>query len=294
MNARYTLRDFERQFPDDAACLEWLKTYLWPDGIPCKICQRVTKHHRIVSRRSYSCDRCGHHVHPTAGTIYHKSPTPLRLWFYAIYLMASTRCGISAKQLQRQLGVTYKCAWRMAREIRRMLAEPLKPLSGEVEIDETYIGGRRPAKPGKIGRGAEGKVPVLGIVQRGGSVMARALPDIKGRNVLPIIRGAVPSKETRVYTDELPLYEQLHWDGYRQETIRHKDKKFVRGRAHTNTVEGFWSLVKRGINGTYHQVSPKYLQSYLDEFSFRYNHRRNARPMFVSMLGRGAVREVGR
>src|SRR5574337_1034275 len=120
---RYTISDFRQQFPDDAACLDWLRGYLYPDGITCPKCQRVTKHHRVASRRSYSCQECGHHVHPTAGTIYHKSPTPLTSWFYAIYLMASTRCGISAKQLERQLGVTYKTAWRMFKQIRSMMTD---------------------------------------------------------------------------------------------------------------------------------------------------------------------------
>jgi transposase len=127
----YTISDFQQQFPDDASCLDWLKSYLYPNGIECKVCQRVTKHHRVASRPSYSCDQCGHHVHPMAETIYHKSPTPLRLWFYAIYLMASTRCGISAKQLQRELGVTYKTAWRMFKQIRTMMLNtPIPPLSG--------------------------------------------------------------------------------------------------------------------------------------------------------------------
>jgi transposase-like protein len=198
--------------------------------------------------------------------------------------MASTRCGVSSKQLQRQLGVTYKTAWRMATQIRKMLAEPIMPLDGEVEIDETYIGGRRPARPGKIGRGAAGKTPVLGIVQRQGRVIAKAVPNIKGRTVMPIIRTAVPSTETRIYTDELPLYEQLYWTGYRQETIKHGQKKYVVGRAHTNTVEGFWSLVKNGLRGVYRQVSPQHLQRYLDEYAFRYNHRHNPTPMFLKML----------
>src|SRR5438067_1276303 len=140
---RFTLCDLEQQFPDDAACLEWLRTYLYPDGIRCPICERVTKHHRVMSRKSYSCDRCGHHVHPTAGTIYHKSTTPLRLWFYAVFLMASTRCGIAAKQIQRETGVTYKTAWRMFKQIRSMLSDgDGDPLSGEVEADETFVGGK--------------------------------------------------------------------------------------------------------------------------------------------------------
>jgi transposase len=131
---RYSIRDFERDFPTDEACLEWLREYLYPDGIFCKVCQQVTKHHRVKSRPSYSCDRCGHHEHPTAGTIYHRSRTPLRLWFRAIFLMAQTRCGISAKAIERDLGVTYKTAWRMFHEIRALLNEEVTDLDGKVEI----------------------------------------------------------------------------------------------------------------------------------------------------------------
>ena len=136
IKAKYTIRDFNAQFPDDDSCLEWLKDFLYPEGITCQNCQKVTKHHRVKARKSYSCQECGHHVHPTAGTIYHKSSTPLKLWFYAVFLMSSTRCGIAAKQLERELDVTYKTAWRMFKQIRSMLGEDNEPLSGSVEVDE--------------------------------------------------------------------------------------------------------------------------------------------------------------
>jgi transposase len=145
---KYTIDDFNRDYPNDDACLEWLKNYLHPNGIHCKVCGKTTKHHRVSSRKSYSCDVCGHHVHPTADTIYHKSSTPLKKWFYATYLMASTRCGISAKQLERELGVTYKTAWRMFKQIRTLLSDD-EPLNGEVEVDETYIGGKRKGTRGR-------------------------------------------------------------------------------------------------------------------------------------------------
>jgi transposase len=128
--SKYTTRDFDRQFPDDAACLEWLKSYFYPDGIFCKKCNRVTKHHRVTSRPSYCCDYCGHHVHPTAGTIFHRSSTHLTTWFYAVYLMASTRRGISAKEIERETGVTYKTAWRMVTRIRSMSPEG-GPIGGQ-------------------------------------------------------------------------------------------------------------------------------------------------------------------
>jgi len=145
---KYTTKDFEKQFPDDNACLEFIKNARWPKGIFCEKCQRVTKHHRITDRKVYSCDFCGTQVSPTAGTIFHKSPTPLKSWFYAIFLMASTRCGISAKQLERELGVTYKTAWRMFSQIRSLMAEDINPLNGFIDIDDTYIGGKSHGKRG--------------------------------------------------------------------------------------------------------------------------------------------------
>lgn len=288
---KYTLRDFEAQFPDDDACLEWLKNYLYPEGITCEPCGRVTKHHKVASRKSYSCDYCGHHVHPTANTIYHKSSTPLRLWFYAIYLMASTRCGISAKQIEREIGVTYKTAWRMFKQIRSMLAEGTDPLSGKVEVDETYVGGKAKnmhewKRREKIqGRGAVGKVPVVGAVERGGRVVARTAEHVNADTLLPFIKEHVMPEST-VFTDELSSYGGVESNGFTHKRVHHSAKVYVIGDAHTNTIEGFWSLVKRGIGGVYHNVSAKYLQTYFDEYSFRYNHRHDSQPMFTTFLKR--------
>ena len=149
------------EFPTEESCLEWLLNFLYPAGVECRKCGKVTKHHRVKGRKSYSCQVCGHHVHPTAGTIYHKSSTPLRDWFYAVFIMSSTRCGVSAKQLERELGVTYKTAWRMFKLIRSMLSETGGKLGGEVEVDETFVS-HKSRRGAKHGRNLEGKSVVVG------------------------------------------------------------------------------------------------------------------------------------
>jgi len=279
----YTLKDFQRQFPDDATCLEWLKKYLYPDGIFCEACNAITKHHRVVSRPSYSCDHCGHHVHPTADTIFHKSPTPLTSWFYAIYLMAQTRCGISAKQIQRETGVTYKTAWRMFKQIRSMLGDEKSGAIGgknsKVEMDETYYGSR---SEGTRGRGTK-KTPVVGMVQRKGQVRAFVAADVKSDTLRGLIKEHVLPKST-VFTDTFRSYNGLDARGYTHERINHSEGVYVVGEVHTNTIEGFWSLIKRGIGGVYHSVGRHYLQTYLNEYSFRYNRRFDEQPMFTSFL----------
>jgi transposase-like protein len=282
---RYTICDFERDFPDEETCLEWLREYLYPEGIFCKVCDRVTKHHRVRSRPSYSCDRCGHHEHPTAGTIFHRSRTPLRLWFRAILLMAQTRCGISAKAIERDLGVTYKTAWRMFHEIRSLLCEDVTDLSGVVEVDETYVGG----KPRELGRdrreaaqalARKPKTVVQGMVERSGRVRAIVNPTFP--LIGNVVQHVVPS--AFVFSDETPAYKRLRKLGYVHRRVHHTQRAYVFGDVHTNTIEGFWSLVKRGISGTYHSVSAKYLQMYFDEFGFRYNHRMDVQPMFQTFL----------
>jgi transposase-like protein len=295
---RYTVRNFDREFPNDDACLEYMKEQRWPGGIThCEKCDRKTKHHRIVGRTAYSCDYCGTQIYPLAGTIFEKTTTPLKLWFYAAYLMGSTRCGISAKQIQRETGVTYKTAWRMFKQIRTLLSEDDMQLEGPtVEVDETYYGGVRKYGKGRPGRGDKKKTAVVGIVQRGGKVLARAIPAADKKELMPIITKHVTPGSV-IYTDEYPAYEGISWlhkDGkpanYRHYRIRHKTGVYVRGHIHTNSVEGFWSLVKRGIGGVYHSVSPKYLQTYLDEYSFRFNRRHEGNQQFRAILERAVER----
>ncbi len=280
---RYTKKMFDQQFPDDNACLDWLRHKRYPDRIECPSCLRHALFHRVKGRKVYECDGCGYQLSPMAGTILEKSSTSLRSWFYAMFLMANTRTGISAKQLERELGVTYKTAWRMFTQIRKLMVQsPNQVLLGAIEADETYIGGKR---PGKHGRGAAGKTIVAGIVERGGKAIAQVVPDVKAKTLLPIIQEHIPITEgTIIYTDEMLSYGQLTSLGYAHETVQHAAKEYVRGAVHTQTIDGLWSNVKRGIDGVNHSVTPKYLQGYLDSYVFRYNHRKDEQPMFSLLL----------
>lgn len=279
---RYSKNDFDNRFPNDDACLEWLKNRRWPDGVYCEKCKRITKHYRVTNRSAYACEFCGTHVFPMQGTILEHSSTSLRTWFHAMFLMANTRCGISAKQLQRETGVTYKTAWRMFKQIRSMLDNDVMSLLQEIEIDETYIGGRR---HGKRGRGAEAKTPAFGMAERNGNIIAMVVPDVKSKTLIPIIKEKVLEKST-IYSDEFPTYDSLHKLGYSHKRVHHASKVYVVGDAHTNTIEGFWSLVKRGLSGTNHAVSAKYLQGYINSYAFRWNRRNNIEPMFLQVLSR--------
>ena len=282
---KYTIKDFRRDFPDEKSCLLHLAAQRWPQGIECPKCAKITKHHPLTERRALSCQTCRHQVFPAAETIFHKSATPLSTWFYVIFQMASTRCGISAAQIHREIGVTYKTAWRMCHLIRKQLDEGSSPLgggSGNVEVDETYIGGKR---PGKRGRGAAGKTAVVGMVERGGRVHAVAVPRTDSHTIVPMIRENV-EKSATVHTDEFGAYNTLKRLGYDHQRVWHGAKEFARGDVHTNTIEGFWSLFKRSVDGTHHQISPLYLQNYLSEYVFRYNHRASKTPMFHLFLGR--------
>jgi len=286
--SRYTLFEFDRDFPDDATCLDYLVRDLYPDGIYCPKCERVTKHHRDANRPSYSCQFCGRHEHPLVGTIFENSATSLRLWFYAMYLMASTRCGISAKQLERELGVTYKTAWRMFNKIRSLLSEDgAEMLSGTVEVDETYVGGKRRGFKNRQDAALhrlDSKTTVLGMVQRRGQIRAEVVPNNKRTTLVPVIIESV-APGAKVYTDQLRSYQRLPKVGFEHAHVDHSAKVYVSGDVHTNTIEGFWWLLKAGIRGVYHGVSPKHLQSYLDEYTFRYNHRLDGeRGMFSAFL----------
>jgi transposase len=290
---RYTIQDFNQQFPTEDSCLEDIAQRRFPGGIAhCEKCGVERKHHRVSGRTAYACDRCGNHIYPLAGTIFEKTTTKLRLWFYAMYLMSSTRCGISAKQIQRETGVTYKTAWRMFRQIRILLSEDVKLEGSSIEMDEMYYGGTRKGQFGRPMRGDKKKSPVIGMVERStnkrlGRVKAMATPDVTTKRVVDLVHEYILPKST-VFTDEYGIYNSLGARVKNHKRVNHSAKVYVVGDIHTNTIEGFWSLVKRGIGGVYHQVSQKYLQTYLDEYSFRYNRRDQGNLIFHDVLAKAA------
>ena len=231
----FTIKDFNETFPTDDAALDYIRDLLYPDGINCRKCKKVRPHHKLTGRKAYSCAACGTHMYPLAGTIFEKSRTPLTSWIYAIYLMASTRCGISAKQLQRELGVTYKTAWRMFTQIRKLFDEDDFELKGIVEVDEAYIGGRQK------GRGRPGpdsnKKAVFGMVERGGRAIVKSVPNTSARELLPrIAEWVLP--DALINSDEWLPYRRLTAMGYRHETVPHGQRIYVIGDTHTNTIEG--------------------------------------------------------
>jgi transposase len=295
---RYSVFDFNNEFPSSDACLAYIAEQRYPNGVTrCRKCKVDRKHHRVGNRTAYACDSCGNHIYPLKGTIFEKSSTPLKIWFYAMYLMGSTRCGISAKQIQRETSVTYKTAWRMFHQIRTLLSDGDLQLEGPtVEIDEMYYGGVRKSGRGRPMRGDKVKTPVVAIVQRKGKVVAKALPDVTGATILPLIQKHVVPGSV-IYTDEYKVYNGIKFirhDGkpaeYKHHTIKHAEGVYVQGDVHTNSVEGFWMLVKTGIRGVYHSVSVKNLQSYLDEYTFRFNRRQMGNQQFRSILERALLK----
>lgn len=254
------------------------------DKVTCRKCGATGKFRKLAKLPAYTC-ACGHHIHPMVGTPFENSRTPLQKWFYAMYLFTTSRHGVPAKELQRQLGVTYKCAWRMGHEIRKHMGfvDGDAPLSGDVEVDETYVGGKpRGSGPHKRGRGTK-KTPVFGMMQRDGDVMAMVVPNARKATLHPIIEANV-AKGSTIHSDELTSYQTLNQKGYKHETVNHGTKEYVRGKCHTNTIDGFWARVKLSIRGTHIHASKKHLDKYVDEFEYRFNSRKNPEKMLPELL----------
>ena len=284
---KYTIKDFHKQYPDDDACLGSILQRRYGDAKACPHCGVVGKLTRIEGRRGYACKE-GCHVFPCAGTVFEHSSTPLTLWFHAMYLMTSTRNGVSAKELQRQLGVTYKCAWRIGHQLRDLMSARAKAsnpgqLSGHVEIDETYIGGKIKVRRNGKGEYLKNKSTVLGIVQRKGDLRGIVVPNEQRATLLPFVQENI-AKGSKVSTDTHRSYRTLKKLGYKHGMVNHDIDEWVKGIYSTNTIEGFWSHLKRGIKSTHASVSRKHLQRYVDEFAFRYNNRHAPAEMFQRML----------
>ncbi len=280
---KLTITQFFKLYPDDETCIQHLFDVRYGQGYECPKCDRSAKWYLIKNSSAFSCQWCGHHIHPMVGTLFERSRTSLQLWFYAIYLFTTTRHGVSGKELQRQLGVTYKCGWRMGHEIREHMAlvDGEEPLSGEVEADETYIGGRH---SGKRGRGSENKSIVFGMKQRDGKFMTKVVDDVKKNTLQPIIEKNV-EKDSTLYTDEHHSYKGLDKKDYKHETVNHGQKEYVRGKVHVNSVENFWSALKRSIKSTHIQVSKKHLAKYAKEFEYRFNQKDlSGQEMFENLI----------
>ena len=278
-----TVQDFFNRFSTDEACLEHLMMLRFGNPMYCPKCGAEGQFAKLKKLPAYACPTCGHHIHPMVGTPFERSRTPLQKWFYAMYLFTTSRHGVPAKELQRQLGVTYKTAWHMGHELRKYMAavDGDPPLGGHVEADETYIGGRRSG--GKRGRGAPGKTVVFGMVERGGDVMTRVVPNVRKATLERHILENIKSGAT-VSTDELSSYAKIARFGYDHGTVNHSADQWVNGIHHVNSVEGFWSRLKNSIKGTHVHVSAKHLPKYLGEFEYRWNMRHAPETMFAQLL----------
>ena len=277
-----TVQEFFNKFSTDEACLEHLMMLRFGNPMYCPKCGAEGQFAKLKKLPAYACPTCGHHIHPMVGTPFERSRTSLQKWFYAMYLFTTSRHGVPAKELQRQLGVTYKTAWRMGHEIRKYMTavDGDPPLDGHVEVDETYIGGRR---KGKRGRGASGKTIVFGMVERGGDVITRVVPNARSKTLYPHIMESI-EPGSMISTDEWVAYKSLPKIGYRHGVVDHSRDQWVSGEAHTNTIEGYWSMLKRSIRGTHIHVSGKHMPKYLGEFEFRWNLRHAPETMFARLL----------
>jgi transposase-like protein len=277
--AEYTFQEFQAEYPDDAACLARIMEIQYGgDMAECQVCNCKRQFHAMGKRRAFACQVCGHHIYPCAGTIFHKSSTKLSIWFFAMYLMTSTRHGVAAKEVERQTGVTYKCAWRICHELRKLMASAdySGPLTGHVEIDEIVLGGVNKGRGVK--RRMENKTVVFGMIEREGKLRAMPIPNTTKSTLEPIVRANVEVGSI-ISTDENPSYSDLK-HGYEHGTVTHRRKEYVRGAHHVNSLEGHWSHFQRAIKGTHVHISGKHAWKYIAEFSYRRNMRHSHSGMF--------------
>jgi len=279
---RLSVLNFHKRFPDNNTCLAYLFNARFPEP-KCAKCGE-TKFYKHPTRACYTCKNGCSHIFPKEGTIFDHSSTDLVKWFFAIFLFSQSRNGVSAKELERALDVTYKCAYRIGHQVRKLMKENATMLFGEVEADETAVGGKR---KGKRGRGAEGKTIVFGAVQRKGKMNASVVENVRASTLLPHFQNNI-AKGTKVMTDELKTYKKIATLlEMEHDTVQHGAKQYAKENGtHTNTIEGFWSQLKRSLDGTHHVISPKMLHAYVSEFQWRYNHRKSGNHLFDLLLSR--------
>jgi transposase-like protein len=275
IKAKNSLSTLNVDFDTDTECRQALEELRWPEGVQCLRCGS-DKISRITTRKQYDCNKCRYRFSVTTGTVFNDSHLALPKWFIAVFIMCESKKGISANQLRRTLGVAQKTAWYLNHRIRKAMSDvDPAPLTGTVEVDETYLGSKR--RTHGIGRGnyRQFKQIVLGAVERGGRLRMSAGIDNKRVNLHGFIHANVADEAANIYTDSLPAYRGIADHNTAHETVDHGKHEYVRGDVHTNTIEGAFGLFKRGLVGSFHQVSRKHLDRYLDEFEFRYNNRRN-------------------
>lgn len=278
------LIDLFEKFGNDEKCRMYLEKLRWPDAVKCIRCQSE-KISRIYKRNQFHCDACQYQFSVTAGSIFHDSHLPLMKWFAAIYLLSESKKGMSALQLKRTLKMSYKTAWFLCHRVREAVKDDsCELLNGIIECDETYVGGKakniHKSKLAKMRKGREGydnKTIVMGAIQRGGKVrleVGKTLPATK-ETLHAFIKSKIDDEAKAIFTDEHKGYIGIEDENTLHVTVDHARKEWVRGIVHTNTLENVWSLFKRSIVGSYHQVSVKHLDRYVDEFEFRFNNRHN-------------------
>jgi len=284
-----TLSEFEGMFPDEESCWTYLFSRRWPAGVKCPRCGNDHVYASKAHPWHWQCKKCGknnrapYRFSLKTGTIFEETKKPLRMWFKVLHLMLTSKKGISALQIHRMLGTgKYQTAWYMCMRLRAGMKDPeFRQLMGIVEIDETFIGGKRgkmhKSKRDPHGFGQRGKIPVIGAISRKGNVVCQMIEHVSANQAERFIRKVVDTEKVElIATDEGGEFRRLKGAGYPHETVDHKAEEYVRGVVHTQNLDNFWSLLKRGIMGTYHHVSKKYLPLYLAEFQFRFNSRKEA------------------
>ena len=289
-----TAAEFEAMFPDEDACRAYLQVRRWPEGVHCPRCGNPAVYDLATRKWHWQCHQCasdGYRFSLLVGTIFENTNKPLRDWYRVIHLMLTSKKGVSALQIYRFMGFgSYKTAWGMCHKVRVALMQDIDQLGGIVEVDETFVGGLaknkhkdKRGKGGGTGGIGSGKTPVVGAVKRKGNLIARVVENVRADTLCEFVREAVSHKVSLLCTDQWLGYKRLDKE-YPHAVIDHAKGQYVIGAVHTQTIEGFWSIFKRGVMGTFHKMSAKYMPLYVAEFQFRYNNRENA-DIFGTAIG---------